>query len=164
MARQNVSSDDDIVFVPTQKSKAKSMAKASARKKDVPEYYPESEDPVSEDEVARPAPRRTRGRLAAAAEDDAEDFGDAMAAIPDADDSVGDSTLKSSAQPAEKVSRRRAGTTKVSTRRSASTVPPTERSPTAKGTGARKRGRVGSDSDDGVSFKGFAGGKKRLRR
>lgn len=138
------------------KAKAKAKAKATPRKKVVPEYYPESDNPESEEEIVRPPPRRTRGKTTAVIEDDVEDFGDAMAAIPDVDDSVEDTTLESSGPPARNVGRRKTGT--------ASAAPPANRGRKTSGTAAKKRARAESDSSDAVTFRGSAAGKKRSKR
>lgn len=168
LAQHRISSDDDdIGFVPTQRAKAKSKAKAPTRTKVVTEYYPEPEDAVSEEEVVRFPRRKTRGRSAVVVENDTEDFGAAMAAIPDLDDSVDDNTLKSSGdgRSARNAGTRQTDTTSVSTRRSARVVsPPTDQIPVTSRTGVRKRGRADSDSDDGISFKGFAASNKRSKR
>lgn len=161
--QQNSDSEDEIAFVPTQRSKGKAAVKGRGTK-NIPEYYPESEDAVSEQEMARPPPRRTRGKaLPIVDEDDGEDFGDAIAAIPDADDSPDEGSTMKSSGASRKGTKARAPS--VPTRRSESVAPSSvSRSQATGRTATRKRDRADSDSDDGVAFKGFAGGKKRAKR
>lgn len=170
--------------------------------KAVPEYYPDEQihvDDEEEDELESPprsgrraaptkasvsvtsktAPTRPvrakgkgRAKVVESDGDSGEDFGAALAAIPDVPDSdsdLDDSTIKSSA-PTRSLAPRRQTSTRVagkratsvsSTRRSASRAPsvaPSQR--TTRGT--QKRSRGDSDSDDDVAFKGF--GSKRTRR
>lgn len=191
--QENSDSDDDVVFVGTQRSKGKGKATARSRStktKNVPEYYPGSDDALSPEEEEEQAPRtrstpraatrNTRakvgrgGRALPIVDEDesVEDFGAAMAAIPDdVDDSVDvDSTMKSSGRPAAKktaVTRARAPSVTGSSRRSESVVPatatPSQATTSRSSAAARKRVRNDSDSDDDVAFKGF-GGAKRGRR